>query len=781
MEHKLSIENVSPTKTFTVEGNRVVNLQYVLDWAMNLQLHHLSECTLGKMKLIDEKRNGMGLVSSLLFQCDVCKKVVTHFTDEIHNHKSVINVGAVWGTLSTGNTYTHLEELFACLDIPVMSYRTFHSIEQELSEHWKNSLWESIEAAGKLEYQLAVEKGQVDEHGNAFTSVFVDGGWSHRSYGHNYNAASGVAVIIGKLSKKILYLGIRNKYCSICARAANKNIPCKEHNCYKNWSGSSGAMESDILVEGFRSSIAAHKLKYTTVIGDGDSSVYMKLKQNVEYGHQLSKVECKNHAIKCYGKSLYNMKKDTRIKAEGRKLLTNENIKKLQNIVHKMLFVNNEESSLKTDLINSVNHVFENHQNCKEKYCSNVGDVKNSTMVKLEQTGILNHLMSALERLIKISNRLVDNLTNNCAELFMSILCKYNAGKRLNLTQRGSFQDRSNIAALHYNLGVSWYTQPWKKAVLRSPGKNCKRYLKKRANAHASAAKRKLESAFTSCSTKKVKTGADKEEHEYGPSTTNYFTEKEFHQEKERVLTSLKVTKEGILTIEQNTRGQWGNPTYETERCNRLTASIFGEVVKRKNSTSCHNLVKKILYPTSFYSTATAYGKQMETAARKKFAELHPDMHISEAGLFVHEETGYLGASPDGIVSDNGLLEIKCLHAVHKSGKSLMEYLQNKPLCVELQNNKIKLKRTHSYYYQVQGQLNICKKDVCFFIIYINDQQPLYIEQIYKDEQFWKEQMLPKLKLFYNNCILTELVQRNVPKGLKCIEPQYIVDAQEKK
>lgn len=52
-----------------------------------------------------------------------------------------------------------------------------------------------MKEAGKEEYKIAVEKGHIDEDGIPFITVCVDGGWSKRSYGHNYNAASGVVSI----------------------------------------------------------------------------------------------------------------------------------------------------------------------------------------------------------------------------------------------------------------------------------------------------------------------------------------------------------------------------------------------------------------------------------------------------------------------------------------------------------------------------------------------------------------------------------------------------------
>ncbi|XP_054276401.1 uncharacterized protein LOC128995415 [Macrosteles quadrilineatus] len=62
----------------------------------------------------------------------------------------------------------------------------------------------------------------------------------------NYNALSGVACIMGYKTKKVLFVGVRNSYCSICARAEYKQIQPAEHVCYKNWTKSSTAMEADI-------------------------------------------------------------------------------------------------------------------------------------------------------------------------------------------------------------------------------------------------------------------------------------------------------------------------------------------------------------------------------------------------------------------------------------------------------------------------------------------------------------------------------------------------------
>lgn len=57
------------------------------------------------------------------------------------------------------------------------------------------------------------------KNGLALIDVYVDGAWGLRSYGNNYRSFSGTAAIIGKQFGEVLYMGVKNKYCLVCARA----------------------------------------------------------------------------------------------------------------------------------------------------------------------------------------------------------------------------------------------------------------------------------------------------------------------------------------------------------------------------------------------------------------------------------------------------------------------------------------------------------------------------------------------------------------------------------
>ena len=178
----------------------------------------------------------------------------------------------------------------------VMTKSSFIATERAIGECWKAELKASMAQAGREEKQLAIERGSYHEGVPAIT-VIVDGGWSKRSHKHSYNAKSGVAVIIGKATGKLLHIGVRNKHCHACSRGISK----ENHVCYKNWSASSSEMETDIVLEGFLQAEKVHGVRYMEFIGDGDSSVYPSLLQNVPgWGYAIRKLECANHACKCY-------------------------------------------------------------------------------------------------------------------------------------------------------------------------------------------------------------------------------------------------------------------------------------------------------------------------------------------------------------------------------------------------------------------------------------------------------------------------------------------------
>ena len=59
----------------------------------------------------------------------------------------------------------------------------------------------------------------------------------------------GVGSMIGLKTGKIIAFGTRTKHCAICESAEHKGQKPRVHDCRRNWSGSSKAMEPDVGAE----------------------------------------------------------------------------------------------------------------------------------------------------------------------------------------------------------------------------------------------------------------------------------------------------------------------------------------------------------------------------------------------------------------------------------------------------------------------------------------------------------------------------------------------------
>ena len=199
----------------------------------------------------------------------------------------------------SGGGHATLTEALTVIGVPIMTRQSFVAAEKRIGEWWWTLFEDTMKSAGKEERSLTISQNRYHQ-GVPAVIVILDGGWSKQTHKHTYNAKSGVRVIIGKETGKILFLGVRNKFCSICSRADNLNQHPAKHTCFKNWNSSSSAMETDIILEGFLQCEIQHGLRYISFIGDGDSSVYPTLISSVPWEYAITKIECANHCIKCY-------------------------------------------------------------------------------------------------------------------------------------------------------------------------------------------------------------------------------------------------------------------------------------------------------------------------------------------------------------------------------------------------------------------------------------------------------------------------------------------------
>ena len=97
------------------------------------------------------------------------------------------------------------------------------------------------------------------------------------------------------------------------------------------------------------------------------------------------------------------------------------------------------------------------------------------------------------------------------------------------------------------------------------------------------------------------------------------------------------------------------------------------------------------------------------------------------------------------------MLEVKCPHCV-KDGLPKEEVNM---FCLTKDNDKWKLKRTHTYYYQVQMQLAVCKLPYCDFIVWSRGE--VIVERITVDYAFYNSKM-EDVRHFFIYGVLPEIV-----------------------
>ena len=126
----------------------------------------------------------------------------------------------------------------------------------------------------------------------------------------------------------------------------------------------------------------------------------------------------------------------------------------------------------------------------------------------------------------------------------------------------------------------------------------------------------------------------------------------------------------------------------------------------------------------------------------------------------------HLGASPDGSVSCSccgaGLLEIKCPYK-HRDQHPHSVSVANK-FCLYRVAGAVKLKRTHDYYIQIQGQTAICKKDYCDFVCWTP--KGMHVERIAFDASVFSR-IKPSLDHYFQSVVLSELLTQAVKDDAK--------------
>ena len=151
-------------------------------------------------------------------------------------------------------------------------------------------------------------------------------------------------------------------------------------------------------------------------------------------------------------------------------------------------------------------------------------------------------------------------------------------------------------------------------------------------------------------------------------------------------------------------------PEWFAERLGKITASRIADVVGKTKSGSYgaarKNYMAELLcqrltgqQEEKFTSATMQHGTDTELAARAMYM-LETGADVTETGFIPHPSIAMSGASPDGLVGEDGLIEIKCPNtATH------LEFLQSR-------------KPKHEYLLQMQWQMACTGRQWCDFVSY---------------------------------------------------------------
>ena len=110
-----------------------------------------------------------------------------------------------------------------------------------------------------------------------------------------------------------------------------------------------------------------------------------------------------------------------------------------------------------------------------------------------------------------------------------------------------------------------------------------------------------------------------------------------------------------------------GSPEWLAGRAGKVTASMISAVLMKPETAGFRDyqaqLVAEILtgkpQGSSFTNEHMQFGTETEPLARSAY-EAETGFSVDEVGLCIHPTIDRAGASPDGLVSNSGLVEIKC-------------------------------------------------------------------------------------------------------------------------
>ncbi len=176
-----------------------------------------------------------------------------------------------------------------------------------------------------------------------------------------------------------------------------------------------------------------------------------------------------------------------------------------------------------------------------------------------------------------------------------------------------------------------------------------------------------------------------------------------------------------------------GTAEWKALRLGKVTASRVADVIaKTKSGYSASRanyaaqLIAERLTGTvadSFTNAAMIHGTETEPEARRAY-EFYSDVTVQEVAFVPHPTIGAAGCSPDGLVNEDGLIEIKCPNTATHLDTLIGQAVPTK------------------YVTQIMWQLACTGRAYCDFVSYdprMPENMRMFVKRVDRDDKLIKE------------------------------------------
>lgn len=195
-------------------------------------------------------------------------------------------------------------------------------------------------------------------------------------------------------------------------------------------------------------------------------------------------------------------------------------------------------------------------------------------------------------------------------------------------------------------------------------------------------------------------------------------------------------------------RAEQRSPSWHKQRSGRLTASNFGTAIGLYDNHPPEQLADEIagLAKKAVSEEERArmdFGTHTEPAARSWYSRTRR-VPVVEGGLCVPKWNLRIGASSDGEVGAEGLIEIKCPQRMYQP---LIDYteLVKQGRCPDPEYRDHVWK---SHYCQIMGNLAVTGRAWCDYVVYCPQDDRVFAQRFAMDVPFWERELYPKIREF---------------------------------